>query len=238
MKKLIKIVVCTIIVIATIVVVGIDFFKDKLYIPKNNLWNESETDTQEETEETEEVVMTEEDKTYSMHEEVKIENDVLIDNRWSKQPLIFVVNNFEITKDCPDELPVIQHIAEHFDMDSNGNFENNNSYVLVQLSIINNTNFEQVWWMNEFTLNLKDIQNNVMGKSEVFLYNNKEKCYAKDYFSYIHPPHSRQDFIIAFIETDEELSDAATIKLEISHWGIGGEKPHNFERYVTLKSKE
>jgi uncharacterized protein YxeA len=53
MKKFVKIVVCTIIIIATIVVVGIDFFKNKLYIPKNNLWNESETDAQEETEETE-----------------------------------------------------------------------------------------------------------------------------------------------------------------------------------------
>ena len=238
MKKFVRIVVCTIVVIATIVVVGIDFFKDKLYIPKNNLWNESETDAQEETEETEEVVMTEEDKTYSMHEEVKIENEVFIDYNWSKHPLIFVVHGYEVTKECPNELPVLQRLPEFFDMDSEGTFTSNYSYFLVHLTITNHTDFDQEWWLNSFLLDLKDDQENLMGKSEVSIYDNKEKCNDKDYFSYIHSAHSQQDFTIGFFMTDEELSDAATIKLEISHWGIGGEKPHNFERYVTLKSKE
>ncbi|MBQ8558687.1 MAG: hypothetical protein IJ439_01690 [Tyzzerella sp.] len=238
MKKYMKIVVCTIILIAVIVVVGLDLLKDKLYIPQDNLWNESTSDSAEGSEETEEIVMTEEDKTYSMHEEVKIENEVYIDNNWSKQPLMFVVHGYEVTKECPGELPVLHRLAEHFDMDSEGTFTSNYSYFLVYLTIINNTDYDQVWWLNEFLLDLKDNQENIMGKSEVFIYNNKEKCNDKDYFSYTHPAHSQQDFTIGFFMTDEELSDAATIKLEITHWGSGGEKPHNFERYVTLKSKE
>ena len=235
MKKFIKIVVCTIILMIMIVVIGIDLLKDKINIPKDNLWNETTLDS---TEVTEEVIMTEEDKTYPMHEEVEIINDICIDGNWVNYPLIFKVNGYEVTKKCPDTLPVISYLAEHFDMDSEGTLTNEYWYFLVDLTIINNTDVEQEWWLNSFTLNLKDTQDNLMGKWQVFIYNDKERCEDKDYFSYYHKAHSEQDFTIGFFVTDEELEEAATIKLEISHWLVGGAKPHNLERYVTLKSKE
>ena len=234
MKKFIKIVVCTIILMIVIVVIGIDLLKDKINIPKDNLWNESTSEPAS----SEEVIMTEEDKTYPMHEEVEIINDICIDGNWVNYPLIFKVNGYEVTKKCPDTLPVISYLAEHFDMDSEGTLTNEYWYFLVDLTIINNTDVEQEWWLNSFTLNLKDDQDNLMGKSEVFIYNDKERCNDKDYFSYYHKAHSEQNFTIGFFVTDEELEEAATIKLEISCWGVGGLKPHNFERYVTLKSKE
>lgn len=232
MKKYIKIVVCAIAIIIVIVVVGIDLFENRFYLPEENLWKQPEENTPEEPEE---IVMTEEDKTYSMHEEVKIMNEVYLDNVWSKYPLIFIVNGYEVTKKCPDELPVMHRMAEYFDMNSEGTFTSNYSYFLVHLTIINDTDVDQEWWLNSFTLNLKDAQHNIMGQAEPFVYNDKERCNDKDYFSYIHPAHSKQDFTIGFFMTDEELSKAASIKLEIAHWGAGGEKPHNFERYVIFK---
>lgn len=232
MKKYIKIVVCAIAFLIVFVVVSIDLFENSFVIPKENLWNQPAEDTPEEPEE---IVMTEEDKTYSMHEEVKIMNGVYVDNTWNKYPLVFIVNGYEVTKKCPDELPVIPDLAEYFGMDSQGTFTSNYSYVLVDLTIINDSDVDQEWWLNGFLLYLKDAQQNGMGQTEVHVYNDKERYNDKDYFSYIHPAHSQQDFTIGFFMTDEELSKAASIKLEISHWGVGGEKPHNFERYVTLK---
>jgi len=233
MKKYIKIVVCAIAFLIVIVVVGIDLFENRFYLPKENLWNKPAENTPEEPEE---VVITEEDKTYPMHEEVKITNEVYIDKIWTKHPLIFIVNGYEVTKTCPDNLPVIPDLAEYFGMDSKGTFTNNYSYVLVHLTIINDTDVDQEWWLNSFSLNLKDAQNiNRMGDYEVNIYNDKERCNDKDYFFYIHPAHSRQEFTIGFFLTDEELLEAASMKLKIDHWGAGGEKPHNLERYVTLK---
>jgi len=232
MKNKVKVIIPIFALICMIGFICYGYYKDKMFLPKNNLWNNNNSSTEQ--------------KNVSSVEGNDKENISVVDNPDFKvglntpieaYKLNFTANSVEMTKQLNKKFPKpnVYLNGSEFKFDNDGNITNEYSYYTVNLTIKNSTNEKIDYWLNSFGLLAKDqdLKKIYTMQSEVFLCD-KDNFEAKNYFQNSFEPNSEKNVTIGFIIKDEDFEKTPHVELIINQSGSADDKNTSM-RFIKLK---
>lgn len=135
--------------------------------------------------------------------------------------LDFVVNGWEITKEKPSAFPMPQ---EHpaIEYDQYGNLTNNTNYMIVNMTIENNTDASIEYYSSGFTVYYYDENlNDIFGLSSEVIMTNKMtgQPYPKDYFHALYEPKTSTALSVVFLVEDSFVTEDTTVEFIVRQGG-------------------
>ncbi len=206
------------------------FLKDKMYLPKNNLWNNNKSSTDHKN-------ISSGDDIEGIHAIDNPDLKVGLNTPIEAYNLTFTANSVEMTKKLNKKFPNpnVYLSATEFKFDNDGNITNNYSYYTVNLTVKNRTNEKIEYWLNSFQLLAKDqdFKQIFTMQSEVFL-SDKDNFADKNYFENSFEPNSEKIITIGFIIKDEDYEKTPHVELIINKSGSPDDKNKSM-RFIKLK---